>query len=268
MRVRPAVLLHEARVDAQDGPPLAADAGGGHVLARLDAEELQERAEGVAAGGDGVEDAADEGVGFAGGGHRASSGKKRTSGVRVHERGLEAAGRQVERPRAAREDGEGRGRREERAGRRRRRPRRGRGRCGRGRRPSGAPARGAAPGPRPADARRRVRAGASPTEARMSQAARHPRRPSRSRSDTRARPACDGRATRKRRPGWTARATTIREVDGTDMLWSSSVIPRDSDPVVPSDSALSFRGTPAGRVPRNPPGLRTPRRPTRSRSSG
>ncbi len=89
VRVGLAVLLDEARVDAQDGPALAADAGGGHVLARLDAEELEQRAQGVAARGDGVEDAADEGVGFGGGGHRASSGKKRTraSGRRARARG-------------------------------------------------------------------------------------------------------------------------------------------------------------------------------------
>ena len=91
-----AVLLDEARVDAQDGAALAADAGGGDVLARLDAEELQERAQGVAARGDGVEDAADEVVGFGGGGHRDSSGKKRTraaSGRRATARGGETAGR-------------------------------------------------------------------------------------------------------------------------------------------------------------------------------
>ena len=76
--VGPAVLVHEAGVDAQDGPALAADAGGRHVLARLDAEELQERAQGVAPRGNRVEDAADEGLGFGGRRHRETSGKKRT----------------------------------------------------------------------------------------------------------------------------------------------------------------------------------------------
>jgi hypothetical protein len=70
-----AVLLDEAGVYAQNGPSLTADTGGGHLFARFYAEELEERAEGVAARGDGVEDAADEGVGF--GSHRFFFGKKR-----------------------------------------------------------------------------------------------------------------------------------------------------------------------------------------------
>ena len=77
-----ALLPHEDRVDAEHRAALAADAGGGDVLARLDAEEREKGVQGVAAGGDGVEDAADEVVVFRGEVHRDSSGKKRTSGRR------------------------------------------------------------------------------------------------------------------------------------------------------------------------------------------
>jgi hypothetical protein len=82
MGVGLAVLGHEPRVDAEHGAALAGDGRGGHVFARLDAEEREQRAQGVAAGGDGIEHAADEGVGFGSVGHRDSSGsgKKRTVG--------------------------------------------------------------------------------------------------------------------------------------------------------------------------------------------
>ena len=59
-----AVLLDEPGVDAEDGPAFAGDAGGGHVLGDLDAEELEEGAEGVAPGGTTSSTRAHEGVGF------------------------------------------------------------------------------------------------------------------------------------------------------------------------------------------------------------